>query len=175
MKLFINKIIVLLVLILLFADFNSSMEIKTTDDEVNLCTNYDVSKLVDQIQVNKPEWFTPKAEEWIKNPKSKINKAMRFAKGPCKPVIVVPGIFSTRLSLIIDCQKLKADKDTQMLEDVKYFCGMRSLCKNPTDEVIFDDFWYSNIITINMIISILPKNVNRFLQKLSIILIFTQK
>ncbi len=42
-----------------------------------------------------------------KNLKSKKDRLKEFIKGPCNPVMLVPGLMSTRLQVEIDCKKLK--------------------------------------------------------------------
>ena len=61
-----------------------------------------------------------------------IDEKVRFLLGKCNPIILVPGIFSTRLSIKIYCKKLY-EKDKDFLKKMRVFC-MDNLCKNINEE-----------------------------------------
>ena len=61
-----------------------------------------------------------------------IDEKVRFILGKCNPIILVPGIFSTRLSIKIYCKKLY-EKDKDFLKKMRVFC-MDNLCKNINEE-----------------------------------------
>lgn len=50
------------------------------------------------------------------------DKRQRFILGQCYPVIFVPGIFANRLSVTVNCKKIKADEPNRMKE-IRVFCG----------------------------------------------------
>jgi hypothetical protein len=59
------------------------------------------------------------------------NDNIRFLLGKCNPVVMVPGLYSTRLMLQIDCKKFKENREN--LINMKLFCG-ESICKNDYEE-----------------------------------------
>ena len=64
-----------------------------------------------------------------------INKTpttnLRFILGHCNPVVMIPGMYSKRLMMQIDCKKFKENRDN--LINMKLFCG-ESVCKNDYEE-----------------------------------------
>jgi len=55
----------------------------------------------------------------------------RFLLGKCNPVLMIPGLYSTRLMMQIDCKKFKEKKEN--LINMRLFCG-ESICKNDFEE-----------------------------------------
>ena len=66
-----------------------------------------------------------------KNSESLKENLINFAKGPCSPVMLTPGILSTKLMVEIDCETLKASHP-----EVFKSCGWTKCEKNYWD--IFD-------------------------------------
>jgi hypothetical protein len=60
-----------------------------------------------------------------------INENNRFILGQCNPIVMVPGLYSTRLNIQIDCKKFKENKEN--LINMRLFCG-ESVCKNDYEE-----------------------------------------
>lgn len=56
---------------------------------------------------------------------------VRFILGQCNPIVMVPGLYSTRLMIQIDCKKFKENKDN--LINMRLFCG-ESVCKKDYEE-----------------------------------------
>jgi len=56
---------------------------------------------------------------------------LRFILGHCNPVVMIPGMYSTRLMMQIDCKKFKENKDK--LINMRLFCG-ETVCKNEFEE-----------------------------------------
>jgi hypothetical protein len=60
-----------------------------------------------------------------------LDENMRFILGPCNPVLMIPGLYSTRLMLSIDCKKFSENKNN--LADLRLFCG-NTICKKDFEE-----------------------------------------
>ena len=58
-----------------------------------------------------------------------IDINLRFILGKCNPVILVPGIFSTRLKIEVDCGKI-FEKEKENYKNIKFFCGSSQICLN---------------------------------------------
>ena len=43
----------------------------------------------------------------IRNNLSLKENLIEFARGPCNPIVLIPGLLSTKLMVKIDCQKLQ--------------------------------------------------------------------
>lgn len=56
----------------------------------------------------------------------------RFILGKCNPVILVNGIFASRLSVSVNCKKLK-EKEKDKFKEMRVFCGNK-ICSNEDEE-----------------------------------------
>ena len=56
----------------------------------------------------------------------------RFILGKCSPVLLIPGIYATKLVTSIECKKM-AENDRTTLKDIRVFCG-DSVCKVEHEE-----------------------------------------
>ena len=65
----------------------------------------------------------------IKADKTNITKNLRFIVGDCNPVIIIPGIFSVRLRVQIDCKGLY-NNEMDVYSKLKFYCFF-NLCLNP--------------------------------------------
>lgn len=59
--------------------------------------------------------------------KSTLSNREKFILGKCNPVILVPGLLATRLTVKIDCPKIV--NNAEKMEEINYFCGEYSICK----------------------------------------------
>ena len=57
---------------------------------------------------------------------------LRFILGKCNPILFLPGIYSTRLMLTINCKKFKEDSFLQFIH-ARVFCG-DNICKDEESE-----------------------------------------
>ena len=57
-----------------------------------------------------------------------IDVNLRFILGKCSPIILVPGIFSTRLKIEIDCEQL-FEKEKENYKSIQFFCEGSSICR----------------------------------------------
>ena len=54
--------------------------------------------------------------------KKSVSKNLRFIVGDCSPVVLIPGIFSVKLKVQIDCKGLYHN-ETDVYQKVKFFCS----------------------------------------------------
>ena len=63
---------------------------------------------------------------------SQIDDNIKFILGTCNPVLFVPGIYATKLTLTIDCKNFKTENKDRYME-MRIFCG-NSICKDDSIE-----------------------------------------
>ena len=63
---------------------------------------------------------------------NKIDTNIQFILGKCNPVIFIPGIYATKLTLTINCGNLKNEEKDKFME-MRIFCG-NSICKDDSIE-----------------------------------------
>ena len=59
---------------------------------------------------------------------SNLDKNLRFILGRCSPVLLVPGLWATKLKVEFDCEGLKTDESDTTLKEIRLYCG-ESVCK----------------------------------------------
>ena len=64
-----------------------------------------------------------------------------FIVGKCNPIILIPGIYSTRLKVRLNCLDLKRDENA-LYKKIKFYCS-RFVCKNDNDDVDDKDLWFN--------------------------------
>lgn len=65
----------------------------------------------------------------INNPSPDNN--IRFLLGTCNPVLLIPGIFATKLMVELNCKGLATQERSTTLKDIRLFCG-DTVCYNET-------------------------------------------
>lgn len=55
-------------------------------------------------------------------------KRLRFIHGKCSPVLFYPGLLATQINLVINCKRVKEDKN--LWDEINFYCHLSSLCKN---------------------------------------------
>ena len=68
-----------------------------------------------------------KSNYGINNPNPDNN--IRFLLGTCNPVLLVPGIFATKLMVEFNCKGLATEERNTTLKDIRLFCG-DTVCYN---------------------------------------------
>ena len=63
---------------------------------------------------------------------NKIDTNIQFILGKCNPIIFIPGIYATKLTLTINCGNLKNEENEKFME-MRIFCG-NSICKDDSIE-----------------------------------------
>jgi hypothetical protein len=73
-----------------------------------------------------------KSQEMLKNLNmtTPLDENLRFILGSCNPVLLIPGIYATRLILTIDCKKFS--QKTENLINMRMYCG-KGICKGDKD------------------------------------------
>jgi len=102
---------------------------KDIDDEIDVCFASS-SEVDDFIEKNN-----------ITYGKDKNDLRLRFIIGKCSPIILVPGIYSTKLQVKINCKDLMA-YEWSLYEKIKVFCG-KNVCSggDKNDPDVTYDFW----------------------------------
>ena len=57
---------------------------------------------------------------------------LRFILGPCNPVLLVPGVYATKLKVELNCKGLANDEKDTTLKDIRLYCGY-SVCRDETN------------------------------------------
>ena len=58
---------------------------------------------------------------------------LRFILGKCNPVLLVPGIYSTKLVVELQCKNIATEEKSTTLKNIRLFCG-DTLCKDETQD-----------------------------------------
>ena len=77
--------------------------------------------------------------------KDKNDPNLKFIIGDCNPVVFVPGIYSTKLQVKINCRDLMSFENS-LFEKIRVFCG-KHVCSDSkeNDPDVTYDFWLSAI------------------------------
>ena len=70
-----------------------------------------------------------------------IDRNIKFVVGSCNPVVLVPGIYSTKLKVKINCKNLKREEN-QLYNKVKLYCN-KYVCSDDNDNDENRDLWFS--------------------------------
>ena len=62
-----------------------------------------------------------------------VDKQMRFILGKCSPVLLVPGIYATKMMVELQCKNIAQNERTTTLKEIRIFCG-DSICPNENKE-----------------------------------------
>ena len=71
----------------------------------------------------------------------KINQNIKFIAGKCNPIVLVPGIYSTKLKVRLNCKELKRDEES-LYNKIKLFCN-KYVCGSDNDEEEDKDLWFN--------------------------------
>ena len=72
---------------------------------------------------------------------NKIDRNVKFVVGPCNPVVLVPGIYSTKMRVKINCKKLKIEQKN-LYQKIKLYCN-KYVCSDDEDNEENRDLWFS--------------------------------
>lgn len=61
------------------------------------------------------------------------DKRIRFILGKCSPVLLIPGIYASKLLVEVECKNLAQYEKTTTLKEIRVFCG-DTICKDETVE-----------------------------------------
>jgi len=74
----------------------------------------------------------------------------RFILGKCNPILLIPGIYGTKLVASLKCKKM-AEEDRDTLKEIRVYCG-KSVCQDESIEHEEHFFIYISIRSCNFII-----------------------
>lgn len=60
------------------------------------------------------------------------DKKVKFIAGDCNPVVLIPGIYSTKLKVKINCKNIIRDEKS-LYEKIKFYCPADDVCKSNLD------------------------------------------
>ena len=118
---------------------NTKFQIVNSNSLSDVVVNYAVEVYNEQRKNQNQECLLPnntavdilKSNYSINNPNPDDN--LRFILGKCSPVLLVPGIYATKLVVEINCKGLsKYERDTT-LKEIRLYCGY-SICKDESNE-----------------------------------------
>ena len=117
----------------------------------------------------------PTKEEAIKILKKDYNitnitdpdENQRFILGKCSPVLLIPGIYATKLVTSIECKKM-AENDRTTLKEIRVFCG-DSVCK---DESVEHEEHFLFISLLDPATSLLGGSGNKYTSCLGLMMTF---
>ena len=55
---------------------------------------------------------------------------IRFILGKCSPVLLVPGLYATKLKVEFNCTGLRTEERNTTLKNIRLYCGYDTICKN---------------------------------------------
>ena len=140
-----------LVLILYFFVFISSIypikEIKNVDDFITLINTdefqvfleereedlYNIKKSLfggDECLISK---IKAKAILKTNSISNTVDDNMRFILGKCSPVLLIPGIYATKVMVEVQCKNIAQYERTTTLKEIRIFCG-DTICSNENKE-----------------------------------------
>ena len=61
------------------------------------------------------------------------NKELRFILGKCNPVLMIPGIYASKLLVELNCKKLAQKERSTTFKEIRLYCG-DSVCKDESKE-----------------------------------------
>ena len=92
--------------------------IQQEDDDINLKSIFSG----DECLVPKNEAKTL-LENQYGNPDITIDKNVQFILGKCYPVLLIPGIYATKLVVEVECKNIAKYEKTTTLKEIRIFCG----------------------------------------------------
>ena len=69
------------------------------------------------------------------------DKKLRFIVGKCNPIVLIPGIYSTKLNVKIKCKNLYREEKS-LYDQIKFYCG-RFVCSSTTDNDENRYLWFN--------------------------------
>ena len=65
----------------------------------------------------------------------KPDKNLRFILGKCSPVLLVPGLYATKLKVEFNCKGLLNEEKDTTLKNIRLYCGYDDICKKDDSEL----------------------------------------
>ena len=139
---------VFLIALLLFSVCTLDNEIRNVEDLITLVNSKEFEDYVEQHEdddVKLQSIFggdeclvsSSDAKNLLKNGYGITNnspdKRIRFILGRCSPVLLIPGIYASKLLVEVQCKNLATYEKTTTLKEIRLFCG-DSICEKETVE-----------------------------------------
>ena len=70
-----------------------------------------------------------------------IDRNVKFIAGTCSPIVLVPGIYSTKLKVKLNCKNIKRDEES-LYQKIKFYCS-RFVCSDISDENENRELWFN--------------------------------
>ena len=70
-----------------------------------------------------------------------IDRNVKFIAGTCNPIVLIPGIYSTKLKVQLNCRNIKRDENI-LYQKIKFFCA-KYVCSSGTDDEENRDLWFN--------------------------------
>ena len=71
----------------------------------------------------------------------KPDKNLRFILGKCSPILLVPGLFATKLKVEFNCKGLLNEEKDTTLKNIRLYCGYDSICNKNEDSEEYSLFF----------------------------------
>ena len=81
---------------------------------------------------------------------------LRFIIGKCSPVLLVPGVYATKLKVEFNCKGLVTEEKYTTLKDIRLFCG-NYVCKDESktsEELLFYFLFYKSLLELKYLMRI---------------------
>ena len=92
--------------------------VQQEEENINLKSIFDG----DECLVSKKEAKSLLEREYG-NPDISIDKNVQFILGKCSPVLLIPGIYATKLVVEVECKNIDKYEKTTTLKEIRIFCG----------------------------------------------------
>ena len=63
-----------------------------------------------------------------------VDDNMRFILGKCSPVLLIPGIYATKMMVEVQCKNIAQYERTTTLKEIRIFCGDTICAKESTEK-----------------------------------------
>lgn len=70
-----------------------------------------------------------------------IDRNVKFIAGTCSPIVLVPGIYSTKLKVKLNCKNIKRDEES-LYQKIKFYCN-KFVCSDTSDENENRELWFN--------------------------------
>lgn len=70
-----------------------------------------------------------------------IDARIKFIAGKCNPIVLIPGIYSTKLKVRLNCRNIKRSENS-LYQKIKFYCN-KYVCSNGLDDNENRDLWFN--------------------------------
>ena len=109
-------------------DFIKSLKENLEKDEC-LATQYEARRFIEENNID------------YKGDIEDIDKNVKFIAGTCNPIVLIPGIYSTKLKVQINCRNIKRNENL-LYQKIKFYCA-KYVCSSESDNEENRDLWFN--------------------------------